>query len=510
MKVIPLEMEEKTTKKRIIEILSKEWPLTAKKIYNNLKKEYSLSITYQAVHKTMDQLVEKKVLIKKEREYIVNVKWLEGIEEFIENIKSEYAKNMHLFGIKNFNKEGDTQTFIFESLGDAEEYRKKLQKEYILQPMPKPPYCGISKNYKSPLVYSEKSLKILDLIKENLTSCYMIIKGDTIIDKWCANYYRNNPLVMIKTGIDLSNNCETMILGDLIFQTYIPQKTQEFISSQYKNAKKNADINVPLFYKEIYRKKQNIKVIVLKNPELAKQLREQVLSFFDIKKASFFDIDGTLVKNFSMLDFAKYLTKKGKFKKEKLNLMISLFKEYKNKKINYDNFANEFLKTYAGGIEGNIQKDIYGEAVKFVESNKLNFFDYSRELFNLMSGKTQTIAVTATTEEIMKAIQKKLPFDIIISSKLSVQDGKFTGDLDKNLTSKEMKMKEIHQYLQKIPVNFINSFAFGDTTQDLATLELVGHPIVLNPNSELKDIIKDKGWISLTEDDDIIKHIKSI
>ena len=53
-----------STKNSIIELLSQEWPLTAKKLYNKIIKECHTQITYQATHKALKELLEKISLKK--------------------------------------------------------------------------------------------------------------------------------------------------------------------------------------------------------------------------------------------------------------------------------------------------------------------------------------------------------------------------------------------------------------------------------------------------------------
>ena len=49
-----------STKESIIELISEKWPLSAKKIHNILRKDYHLSLTYQATHKALKELNQKK------------------------------------------------------------------------------------------------------------------------------------------------------------------------------------------------------------------------------------------------------------------------------------------------------------------------------------------------------------------------------------------------------------------------------------------------------------------
>jgi len=70
-------------------ILGEEWPLTAKKIYNKLKKN-GISVTYQAVFKTLQELVREKVLTKNEMTYEINMAWASYLNNFSEKIKTNY------------------------------------------------------------------------------------------------------------------------------------------------------------------------------------------------------------------------------------------------------------------------------------------------------------------------------------------------------------------------------------------------------------------------------------
>jgi len=60
----------------IISILSQDYPMTTKKIYNIARKQYSSNITYQAFYKVILSMVEKKALIKKGFEYEINISWI--------------------------------------------------------------------------------------------------------------------------------------------------------------------------------------------------------------------------------------------------------------------------------------------------------------------------------------------------------------------------------------------------------------------------------------------------
>jgi len=79
-------------KDAIVSILSNEWPLTLKEIYFSVVRRHCLRVSHQAVHKALKQLVESKVVAKKERRYRLNIEWIKGIKRFGENLEEAYSQ----------------------------------------------------------------------------------------------------------------------------------------------------------------------------------------------------------------------------------------------------------------------------------------------------------------------------------------------------------------------------------------------------------------------------------
>ena len=82
-------LNKKSTKDLIIDILSYSWPLTTRKIYNLIKRK-GLSVTYQAVHKSIKELLDQGIVIKQNKEYQLNIEWIKKRHEFIEKLKYAY------------------------------------------------------------------------------------------------------------------------------------------------------------------------------------------------------------------------------------------------------------------------------------------------------------------------------------------------------------------------------------------------------------------------------------
>ena len=504
-----LDIGKEKVKDVVIKILSHEWPLTIKKIYYKIKKEYNLGVSYQAVHKVVNQLVEKKVLEKSKKEYHISLEWVENLGSLAKNLKESYSKNkpLILHGLVDFEEKEDYVTLDFETLGDAENYRKKLQAEYMLKPHPKPPYCGETAHLKSPLVYSEKSINVLNLVESSKTDCYIIVRGDSEVDKYCARYYRNS-LVRVRTGVDYKANCEVMVIGEVIFQEYIPESTLSMLDELYKKTQDISEINISRFFNEIYNRKEVVKVIVYKNKEIANELRNSIISKFKANnEIAFFDIDGVLVKGFSLLDFVKFLEKRKIIKPEFFKKMLTLLADYKDKKIGYQKFAYDAVKIYSSSIKGKKQSEIENLAKEFIKSGEFSLIPYSKKVFDLINDYRKTVAITGSPIELVKAMRDIFNFDEIYASELILKNNIYSGKVKLNLALAGEKERLITQYFKKN--SFKNSVGFGDSESDIPFLEKVNYPVIINSDDKLKAIAESKGWLIINEAE-LEKDLKKI
>lgn len=88
----PLETKSKRRplKNLIIYTLVSEWPLTIRRIYNKLKTNNGVDVTYQAVFKTVKELVEKDVLVEKDKKYMINIGWINMVRDIADMMKKRY------------------------------------------------------------------------------------------------------------------------------------------------------------------------------------------------------------------------------------------------------------------------------------------------------------------------------------------------------------------------------------------------------------------------------------
>lgn len=89
---IPSHKGKSTLRDDILLILSEEFPLNAKEIFLRVKRRNGREVTYQAVHKTLKQLLEQKILIKEKNGYRIAKEWVEQAKEYIKLVESTFLE----------------------------------------------------------------------------------------------------------------------------------------------------------------------------------------------------------------------------------------------------------------------------------------------------------------------------------------------------------------------------------------------------------------------------------
>jgi len=495
----------------MLELGQSQKALNVQELHTRIEK-IRRGISYHAVHKAAKNLLKAGVVERQDKGYVLSKMWLEKASTYLESIRHNYLydRPIKLPGMKEFKEEDDTRIFVFENLEEADTYRKQLQWEYLVSKGAKQPFCAMSCHLRSPLFASERALNIMNMATKARSKAFMIVAGNTPIDEWCADYYRNQ-FVHVQAGVQCAQACDTMVLGDTVVQLYLPFELKQYIESVYLSSQNVSDINIPEFYKRVYREMHDIKLVLIKNPEIAQQLQQQIMKNFDFDKVAFFDVNGTLVDSFLPRIFAEYLAFNDKFDKEKWHQMQMMRTAEKQGTVAHDRYISKTLQLYAEGLKGQSVEEIKTMANKFVEEGRIPLFGTSRRLFNWVSSHYKTIAITKTPEEIMEALQGVFAFDDVLAAQLEVKDGKYTGKMKRTLASKADKTKAFKEWLSKTQTNLDGSIGFGNLSHDFSFLEQVTKPVLVgNPDAESIRVAKRRRWLVFNESSDARDIIKAL
>lgn len=261
----------KSTKDAIVSLLVSEWPLSSRKIFFHLKKNYNYNYSYQAVFKAIGELVEKNVLVKKDMDYEINVDWVKKLQSFTDIVETNYyAKNrLHkLSGIKDSKQTKDLLVLNFETIFDVEKYLYYLMKTELFKIKADTVCCQVNNEWR-PIFYLRAEYNYYKRLMERKHKFYTLCSGNSAMEKLCANFYLNEGVYYKFVKNNFAS--DVWVFGDYFVQVFIPAKLRE----DMKKLLLKKDLMGLLT--KVLEKKSDIRVVVSRDKNLAQEMKKQIL-----------------------------------------------------------------------------------------------------------------------------------------------------------------------------------------------------------------------------------------
>ena len=211
-------------------------------------------------------------------------------------------------------------------------------------------------------------------------------------------------------------------------------------------------------------------------------------------EAAFFDMDKTIIAKSSPLALGPSFFREGLIGRGFLlkslyaQLVFNLMGADENK---MERMRDEAAKLTAGW-EAQKVRDIVTEVLEEVITPLIyaEALDLIRD--HRAAGRLICI-VSSSPEEIVEPLARMLGVDRWIATKPTIVDGKYTGELDFYAYGPE-KADAIRELADEVGIDLEGSFAYTDSVTDQPMLECVGHPVVVNPDKQLRALGEEKGW----------------
>jgi len=104
------------------------------------------------------------------------------------------------------------------------------------------------------------------------------------------------------------------------------------------------------------------------------------------------------------------------------------------------------------------------------------------------------LIITATNRFITGPIAERLGVDDLIAVEPEVIDGRYTGRVTGTPSYREGKVTRIREWLADKDLTLDNAWFYSDSHNDLALLELVEHPVAVDPDPTLRTEAEARGW----------------
>lgn len=102
--------------------------------------------------------------------------------------------------------------------------------------------------------------------------------------------------------------------------------------------------------------------------------------------------------------------------------------------------------------------------------------------------------VTATAQEVADVIAERLDLTGALGTMLDTVDGIFTGQLVDGVCHGDQKAVAARGLAEARGVDLAECWAYSDSHNDIPLLELVGHPVAVNPDAVLRRYAAARSW----------------
>ena len=104
------------------------------------------------------------------------------------------------------------------------------------------------------------------------------------------------------------------------------------------------------------------------------------------------------------------------------------------------------------------------------------------------------IIITSTNRFVVEPICKKLGVAHLIATELEQKNNQYTGHVSGIPSYKEGKVTRLNQWLEQSNLSMTGSSFYSDSINDLPLLEIVDHPVAVDPCPQLREIALQRDW----------------
>lgn len=216
----------------------------------------------------------------------------------------------------------------------------------------------------------------------------------------------------------------------------------------------------------------------------------------DDRAAAFFDVDNTVMQGASIYHLAKGLYKRKFFSTK--DILGAVYKQTYFRFVGVEDPSHiaETRESALGFIKGHTVAELeeLGEEI-FDEAMAHRIWPGTRALAQMHLDQGQRVwLVTAAPIEIASTIARRLGLTGAMGTVAEREDGVYTGRLVGDLLHGPAKAEAILALAAREGLDLARCSAYSDSSNDLPMLSLVGHPVAINPDSDLRAHARAQGW----------------
>jgi HAD superfamily hydrolase (TIGR01490 family) len=212
-------------------------------------------------------------------------------------------------------------------------------------------------------------------------------------------------------------------------------------------------------------------------------------------EAAFFDLDKTVIAKASIMAFAHDFRRAGLLTRRSMVKGLWLQLVYVHLGAGSKKLARirrSVLALTRGWDQAHVRQ-VVGEKLSSA-IDPITFAEAKDLIQSHRQAGRKVYIVSAAPVEIVEPLADHLGAHGAVASVARVgRDGRYTGDLERYAYGQE-KAALIHHLAERDGLDLAASFAYSDSATDLPMLEVVGHPVAVNPDRALRRIAQVRHW----------------
>lgn len=212
------------------------------------------------------------------------------------------------------------------------------------------------------------------------------------------------------------------------------------------------------------------------------------------RAAAFFDLDKTILAKSSSFAFARPFYREGLIGRSDVvrsayaqfvylasgadHDQMETMREYMSKLVTGWN-VEQVQQIVSETLDDIVDPMVFEEAVQLIEEHK--------------AAGNDVIIISSSGTDIVEPIGARLGVDLAIGTQVAIEEGEYTGEI-LFYAYGPGKADAMRSLAEERGYNLAECYAYSDSHTDLPMLEVVGHPVAVNPDSDLRAVAVERGW----------------
>ncbi len=215
----------------------------------------------------------------------------------------------------------------------------------------------------------------------------------------------------------------------------------------------------------------------------------------DSMEAAFFDLDKTVIAKASMVAFGRPLYRAGMVSRWLVARALwsqLVFQHRGADEERMRKFRESALRVTRGWDQARVSAIVRETLTEVIDPI---VYDEALDLIHQHQAAGRRVyLISASPEEIVAPLALYLGVDEAIASRASLDEaGRYTGEVE-FYSYGPFKALAIEQAAAERGIDLAGSYAYSDSATDLPMLEVVGHPVAVNPDRDLARVARQRDW----------------